>query len=366
MLLSTKIFSGPGGIITLKYNVETNKEPDLFLSQVISKMKTNYFIGIIALVVFGVCLQGIFTFHEQKESLKKKIALLSKGETDTVWRGAAASQIPIYSSPEGQQIYYGYQLISHTAAFLGPHGKVAPMANQLNCQNCHLDAGTRPFANNFGKVMSTYPQYRARNDKVQSLYDRINDCMVRSMNGKPLDTSSKEIKAMYAYIQWLDKDIPEKAVPGGTSLRKIPYMDTAANVESGRQVFTAKCQVCHGTNGQGQLNVTKTVYDYPPLWGPDSYNDGAGMFRLMKIANFVYSNMPYGTDYHHPALTVEEAWNVGAYVNSQPRPHFDASQDWKDLHKKPIDYPYGPYADNFSEHQHKYGPYLPIIMAQNK
>jgi cytochrome c len=30
--------------------------------------------------------------------------------------------------------------------------------------------------------------------------------------------------------------------------------------------------------------------------------------------------MPIGTDYKAPALTVQEAWDVAAYVNSKPHP----------------------------------------------
>jgi len=324
-------------------------------------MKANWIIIIIAGAASWMFINGIVSATRQRDARRQLTAVLQEGEKDTVWRGAVSSQIPYYSNTKGKLIYYGYQLISNTSYYLGPHGKIAQIANGLNCQNCHLDAGTRPFAYNFGKVFAIYPQYRARNDKVQSLYDRINDCMERSMNGAPLDSGSKEMKAMYAYIQWLDKDVPKNVVRGGTAMKNIPFMDTAANIHTGKQVFIAKCQVCHGNNGQGQLNITKSGYDYPPLWGPDSYNDGAGMFRLTKIASFVMNNMPFGTDYHHPELTAEEAWNVGAYVNSQPRPHYDASADWKDIKQKPVDYPYGPYADGFSEQQHKYGPFRPMI-----
>lgn len=329
-------------------------------------MKANWIIIIIAGLVLYAFLSGILTVLDQRKTAKNDALLANSLPADTVWRGAASSQIPYYSSQKGKLIYYGYQLIANTSYYLGPHGTVAKIANGLNCQNCHLEGGTRPFAYNFGKVFATYPKYRARNDQVQSLYDRINDCMHRSMNGPSLDTGSTEMKAMYAYIEWLDKDIPAHVVRGGTSVSPLPYMDTAANIQTGRQLFVAKCQSCHGKNGEGQINPAKTGYDSPPLWGPDSYNDGAGMFRLTKIAAFVMNNMPFGTDYHHPELTVQEAWNVGAYVNSQPRPHYDQSGDWQDLKQKPIDYPYGPYTDGYSETQHKYGPYQPIIAAAQK
>jgi cytochrome c len=66
-------------------------------------------------------------------------------------------------------------------------------------------------------------------------------------------------------------------------------------------------------------------------------------------------------NYKNPVLTDQEAWNVAAFIESQPRKHFDQSHDWKDLKKKPIDLPFGPYIDQASEKQHKYGPFKPIL-----
>ncbi|ANI89281.1 cytochrome C [Arachidicoccus ginsenosidimutans] len=327
-------------------------------------MKKNWFIITLVCVTVLVVINGIVSDNKEQKRKEKEFAAFLKSEpVDTVWRGSPSSQIPYYSDPKGKLIYYGYQLISNTSYYLGPKGIVAHVTNGMNCQNCHLDAGTRPFGNNFGKVLPTYPQFRARNNGVQTVYQRINDCMQRSMNGRSLDSNSTEMKAIYAYIQWLDKDIPKNVKYGGTSLKKLPYMDSAANIVSGKQVYITKCQMCHGADGQGQLNIDETGYAYPPLWGKHSYNDGAGMYRLTNIAAFVMANMPYGTDYHHPALTAEEAWDVGAYINSQPRPHLDQSADWKNILKKPFDFPFGPYADNFSEAQHKYGPYPTVIKA---
>lgn len=324
-------------------------------------MKANWLIIAISALVAYMLINGWRTVKKQSTQLDQVKQHLGASPDDTVWRGPAPTQIPYYSKKNGPLIYYGYELIHNTAYYLGPHGKVAQIANSLNCQNCHLDAGTRPFAYNFGKVFATYPMYRARNNKIQTLYDRINDCMTRSMNGSTLNIKSREMQAIYAYIQWLDKEVSKGTIKGGTQVKNIPFMDTAANVNSGKLVFIAKCQICHGRDGQGQLDPSGNGYTYPPLWGKQSYNDGAGMFRLTKIAAFVFNNMPYGTNYHHPDLTIEQAWNVGAFVNSQPRPHYDAKADWLDLNKKPMDYPYGPYMDHFSDSQHKYGPYKPMI-----
>ena len=74
--------------------------------------------------------------------------------------------------------------------------------------------------------------------------------------------------------------------------------------------------------------------------------------------------MPYNIATHsEPKLSNEEAWDVAAFVNSQPRPHIDQSKDWPDLTKKLFDVSFGPYTDSFSEKQHKYGPFQEIIKA---
>ena len=102
----------------------------------------------------------------------------------------------------------------------------------------------------------------------------------------------------------------------------------------------------------------------PPLWGTDTFNDGAGMARLITFANFIHFNMPHGTDYLNPQISDENAWDIAAYVLSHPRPHLSGLEhDFPDLAKKPLDAPYGPYADHFSERQHKYGPFGPIEAA---
>ncbi|HWB25497.1 MAG TPA: c-type cytochrome [Chitinophagaceae bacterium] len=282
-----------------------------------------------------------------------------------VWLGANKYQIPV-GTAQGNLVWYGHALIANTAYYFGPKGTVSHNNNGMNCQNCHLEAGTLPFANNFGKVYATYPQYRARNNAIQGIYGRINDCFERSMNGKALDTNSTEMRAMYAYFKWLGEDVPKNSTPAGTVIGKLPYINRAANPVQGSKIYMSICSSCHGANGQGQPNISGIGYIYPPLWGSDSYNDGAGLYRLSSFAGYVKNNMPFGTNYTSPKLTDEEAWDVAAFVNSQPRPHKDQSMDWKNTAQKPVDIPFGPYADSFSEQQHKYGPFQPIAAANKK
>jgi thiosulfate dehydrogenase len=105
-------------------------------------------------------------------------------------------------------------------------------------------------------------------------------------------------------------------------------------------------------------------YTFPPLWGPDSFNDGAGMDRLISAANFVHSNMPNGTTWQAPVLSVPDAWDVTAYIQSQPRPQkANLDRDYPKRLQRPVDSGYGPYADGFSQEQHRLGPFGPIRAA---
>lgn len=261
------------------------------------------------------------------------------------------------------EVRYGRDLIAQTARYLGPKGSVAQMTNGMNCQNCHLDAGTKAWGNNYSAVASTYPKFRARSGTNETIVKRVSDCFERSLNGAAPDSNSKEMKAIVAYIKWLGSEVPKGEIPKGAGLVEVPFLDRAADPLKGKEVFAVKCVSCHGTNGEGQLNSEQTAYTYPPLWGTHSYNSGAGLYRLSRFAGYVKANMPLGATAENPQLTDEEAWDLAAFVNSQPRPGKDLSGDWPDISKKPIDHPFGPYADDFSEQQHKFGPFNPIKKA---
>lgn len=282
-------------------------------------------------------------------------------KTDSTWVGPSIYLDNSTVGEERELIIYGQELIAHTSKYLGPKGSVAQITNGMNCQNCHLQAGAKAWGNNYGAVFSTYPKFRDRSGQVESIYKRVADCMERSLNGTAVDSNSKEFKAINAYIKWLGQDVQKGEKPHGSGIEKLPFLDRAADPKKGQIVYTAQCQSCHGANGEGQLTLDELEYAYPPLWGPHSYNDGAGLFRLSNFAGYVKNNMPYLlTSHDNPKLTTEECWDVAAYVNSQSRPHKEQSKDWPKYDKKPIDFAFGPYADSFPESQHKYGPYKPI------
>ena len=186
------------------------------------------------------------------------------------------------------------------------------------------------------------------------------------MIGRSLDSQSREMQAMVAYLKWVGKDVPKRVRPKGAGTEALPLLDRAADSAKGHLVFVNHCQRCHGQNGEGLLSPDSVTYTYPPLWGENSYNTGAGLYRLSLLAGFIRNNMPYGTNWNNPELTPEQAWDVAAFIASQPRPQKTFAADWKNLSKKPYDFPFGPYADSFPERQHKYGPFKEIINKRKK
>lgn len=296
-----------------------------------------------------------FSCNDNKE--KKSIS----DSEEHLWRGWNKYQIP----ENDTMTKYGRELIENTSYYLGPKGIIAHITNGMNCQNCHLDGGTVPWGNNYSAVASTYPRFRERSGTEEDIPKRVNDCLQRSLNGQAIDSNSKEMKAIIAYMNWLGDGIPKDHKPKGSGIKTLPYMDRAADPEKGKIVFMNNCQRCHGADGQGQKEEGAYNYVYPPLWGQNSYTTAAGLFRLSRFAGYVKYNMPNDVvEYHKPKLTDEEAWDVAAFVNSQPRPVKTFKEDWPDISKKPIDHPFGPFADSFSETQHKLGPFKPIVKAK--
>lgn len=271
------------------------------------------------------------------------------------WSAPSPEEIPTDST--GDQIRYGRSLITNTAFYLGPRGIIAPLTNGMNCQNCHLHAGTRNFANPFSAISSMYPVYRHRSGRTESVEFRVNDCMQRSLNGEPLDSNSAEMRAMVAYLRWVSNGVPRGVKPGGAGVEELPFLARAADPANGRTIYQNICSRCHGADGQGVAHADGSGYLYPPLWGDHSYNVSAGMYRLSRLAGFVKNNMPFGVSRGASMLTNEQAWDVAAFVLSQPRPTIFFKDDWPDISKKPPDYPYGPFSDGLSAVRHKFGPF---------
>ena len=313
--------------------------------------------GILLLVLVGV-LYWFWPKKSQSTLADKSPESPVLPATIKLWTAPDTNSIP--QNDSGKLIRYGKILIHETARFLGPKGTVGHFSNGMNCQNCHLESGTRVWAGNFGSVAALYPRFSERRGGPETVYQRITDCFERSMNGRAPDSNSLEMRAMSAYIRWVGKDVGKGKKPAGTGLEPLAFLDRAADSGRGRLTYASKCQRCHGANGEGKPDSLTNGYQYPPLWGENSYNTGAGLYRLTKFAPFVKANMPFGTNYDKEQLSVEEAWDLAAFVNSQPRPVKRFRQDWPNIVLKPVDLPDGPFADAYTSFQHKYGPFEPI------
>ena len=311
-----------------------------------SHFKEHWFPYLLSVIIIFVILNGLLNYHtptfpsDVKEvSIVPDIYELTNSEAD-------------------KGIRYGKDLIENTSEYFGARGSIAAISNGLNCQNCHRESGTKLFTNNFLRVASTYPKFRERSGRSESVEWRINECMQRSLNGEMLDSLSKEMRAMVAYIKWTGKNVQKNVKGEGAENKELSFLERAANPKTGAAIFVSKCSSCHGAEGEGLL--ISGAYKNPPLWGEHSYTVSAGMYRITKLAAFVKSNMPLGATYKNPELNDEEAWDVAAFINSKPHPVKMFPTDWPVIKSKPVDYPFGPYADRFSERQHKYGPFIPI------
>ena len=266
--------------------------------------------------------------------------------------------------PFGQLVKYGYVLFTDTADQIGPAVPDAAKrfaGNNLACGNCHLNGGTQPYAMPLIGIWGQFPQYRAREGVVVTLGDRINGCMMRSLNGHPLPLESREMKAFLAYMRRLSTGVPVGAKLRGAGTLRINEPERMADSSHGALVYAQVCAACHGSDGLGQHANDGHGYQFPPLGGPDSFNNGAGMGRLLTIAAYAMHNMPIGTTFSTPVLTDEDAYDVAAYIVSMKRPVMaDLDKDFPIRLQKPVDTPYAPYLDGFSLAQHMLGPFNPI------
>ncbi|HEY3113182.1 MAG TPA: c-type cytochrome [Gemmatimonadaceae bacterium] len=191
------------------------------------------------------------------------------------------------------------------------------VGNSLRCASCHLDGGLRPNAMPWVGSYARFPQYRPRSGKVDLIEDRVNDCLERSMNGSRLNPSGKDMRDIVAYLAFLSRGIPVGAEMDGQGFPRLQPLK--GDLSRGLAVFSTTCVRCHGANGQGTALA-------PPLWGPRSYNVGAGMARIEPAASFIHALMPIDRAVQ---LTPQQAFDVATYINTRPRPAFAKKiHDW--------------------------------------
>jgi thiosulfate dehydrogenase len=213
----------------------------------------------------------------------------------------------------GSAIELGRLLVEQT----NTHPLTKPyVGNALKCTSCHLSAGTDSQAASFIGVATAYPAWSPREERVITLEDRILNCFMRSCHGVRPPLGSQASVAIAAYITWLSSEEPIRMNPtrpaGPRALPSLPVIASQANRSRGAAIYTTRCAECHGTTGEGSDAN-------PPVWGPQSFNDGAGLANVSQLAAWLKVAMPLGK----PDLTATEALDLAGFIASQPRPHFE-------------------------------------------
>lgn len=311
-------------------------------------------LGTITVLLLVICVFS-FVFGFQ-QNLTTKVQPGSQHSDSLISHVSDFQPSTFKDDKEGELAQYGEQIINNTYNYFYEDG--VKVGNNLACTNCHLQGGTKAFAAPYVGLQQVFPTYIGREDKIETLEERINGCFERSMNGKAIPENSKEMRAIITYIKHISQGTINKKRLEGQGFVDIKVSDRAADLKNGKIVYSAKCVSCHGEDGKGQQQPSGKGYLYPPLWGLDSYNDGAGMARILTAARFIKANMPLGATHDAPLLSDEEAFDVAAYINSYDRPHkANKELDYPNLAKKPKDCAYPPYNDNLTAQQHKYGPF---------
>ncbi|QEY25341.1 c-type cytochrome [Neisseria zalophi] len=273
------------------------------------------------------------TFENKVDSYP---VVVGKGEDKkVVGEYALPSDSDIDKQPNATQIRYGQRLLNETKRLLPGY-----VGNQLNCNSCHIAQGKVPGGNPYINTYNSYPREMPRAGKELDLAGRINGCFQRSMNGKPLPEDSEEMQAMIAYMKWLGQDVPKGQRVDVVNAVSI-NTDLIPNPGRGKQLYAQYCASCHGSNGEGKQDGTGH-FAFPPLWGDQSFNIGAGMARTYKAAAFIKAAMPMGVHTkgmwgEGNLLSEQDAVDIAEFFTHQPRPDFAGKvNDWPNG-KKPKD-----------------------------
>lgn len=210
----------------------------------------------------------------------------------------------------GKMIRLGEKVFTETGKYASKY-----VGNDLACVNCHLDAGRKHDSAPLWASFIHYPAFRAKTGQVDTLASRLQGCFQYSMNGKAPPQDDEVITALQTYAFFLAKGAPVGTAVEGSGYPKLKKPAQPPDYGRGQQVYAQNCALCHGADGQGQRSGERQVF--PPLWGPRSFNWGAGMHQVNNAAGFIYANMPLGKG---KSLTEQEAWDVALFMNSHERP----------------------------------------------
>jgi Cytochrome c len=232
--------------------------------------------------------------------------------------GASAREMAFQPPPEqsipsdkfGDMIRLGEKVFTQTNQYAGKY-----VGNDLSCANCHLDAGRKGNSAPLWAAYVHYPAFRAKTGKVDTFASRIQGCFRFSMNGKAPAQDDEVMTALQTYAFFLAEGAPVGKPLPGSGYPKLKKPPKPGDYARGEQVYLQNCALCHGADGQGQRVGEHQVF--PPLWGPRSFNWGAGMHQLGNAAGFIHANMPLGKP---GSLSEQAAWDVATFMDSHERP----------------------------------------------
>lgn len=236
------------------------------------------------------------------------IAAAQEPPSPVVFTPRPDSEIP--AGPFGDLVRKGEKIFTQTGKYAGKY-----VGNDLTCESCHLDRGRKPYAAPLWGAYVSYPRFRTKNMKVSRLGERIQGCFRFSMNGVAPPLAGDTIRSIVAYSFWMSKGAPVGTPLVGTGMYHMPPTSHKPDPLNGKKVYKARCALCHGADGLGASSGGDVAF--PPVWGPRSYNAGAGLAKVGKLAGFIKMNMPLSKG---DTLSDRDAWDVAAYVDSQPRP----------------------------------------------
>jgi len=241
-------------------------------------------------------------------------------------------------APLSEEIRRGFRLFTNTPV---EAPRLAP--GKMSCSNCHMNAGQREKSLPLVGVAGMFPEYNRRAGRLFSLGDRITDCFLRSENATggtlhpdelPTPTSS-EVLAISAYLTWLARGAEVGKNPTWRGQNTIASANLVPveklDARKGEAIYADRCVNCHGADGQGVEIGDKKA---GPLWGPDSWNDGAGAARVYTLAGMIRYSMPYLDPGN---VTDEDAQHVAAFIDSKPRPAFPSKDHDYRVEKLPAD-----------------------------
>ncbi|HSJ37543.1 MAG TPA: c-type cytochrome [Planococcus sp. (in: firmicutes)] len=290
------------------------------------------FLLILAAVAIGVLTSQLSA--EQSKSAEAQTDDTETAQTEESTMGVAHNPPSLEEVPEGpigEAVKRGYDLVNNTSEVLRADTASVEdgqqRINALSCTSCHAGAGLEEDSSSLVGMTAAYPMYIGRSGEIVTLEERINGCMVRSMNGEVFAEDDEDMDAIIAYFKYISEGVPVGAdMPwrNNNNMEDVPLPD----VNNGEKLYQSSCIACHAADGAGTGSNTG-----PAVWGDGSFNDGAGLARMSRMAGYLQNNMPKGAE---QTLSDQEASDLAAFVLSQDRPEWGGhDQDWPNGDRPP-------------------------------